>query len=68
MDEVRFEMGVEVDMLGSVVMMLKNVYASAFDVGVLSLLLCVAGVKFLWSNWMSVVNLGVLGLFVVDDM
>lgn len=67
MDEVRLEMGAEADTSGSVVMMSKNVYAPAFDVGALSLLLCAAGAKFLWSNRTSAANLGAPGSSAVDD-
>ena len=67
MGKIRREMGAEADTSGSVVMMSKNMYAPAFDIGAISLLLCAAGAKLFWSsNGLNMANLGAPGLSTVD--
>jgi len=50
MDESRSKMTVESDLGGSELILSRNVYAPAFDVGAVSLLLCAVGAKYLWTN------------------
>ena len=67
MGKIRREMGAEADTSGSVVTMSKNMYAPAFDIGAISLLLCAAGAKLFWSsNGLNMANLGAPGLSTVD--
>lgn len=53
MDDTRSKLEQEVDFGESTLASSRNVYSPAFDVGVVSLLLCAAGAKHLWPKYDS---------------